>query len=410
MRDKIRKFKCDQFFQTNQIKYQNMQNIQSLISQVGVIVKKNNEILDATGGRFNMFNVIGLASDEVRLHSAILAELLNPNGTHGMKDEFLKEFLIQINELVFESNRTKVYVEKSIGTVTETEGGRIDIILEDINGFAIIIENKIYASDQKAQLIRYDSYGNTQHFGKFTILYLTLFGHEASPDSAEGVKYKKISYETHILNWLEKCLSIAVRQQSLRETIFQYISLIKQLTGKDMNKITENELVDTISKSENIESAIRISQNLDRAKKKIVSNMAAAIAKKNNLEYTIYGESGLGIIFYKKEWIKNAGIWFAGYEGRTYYSIKTPEAVIGKAKYKEKKIELFKENNPPSINNPYGFGYVIELDGHWESKTELLIKIADPNDLFVENIINQYLINVLEFINLNKEIESELLK
>jgi hypothetical protein len=325
-----------------------------------------------------------------------------------MKDEFLKEFLKQINIVGFESNRTKVYVEKSIGTVTETEGGRIDIILEDINGYAIIIENKIYAGDQKTQLIRYDKYGSNEYPEKYQILYLTLFGHEATKESAEGVIYTKISYEIHILNWLEKCLNISVRQQFLRETIFQYITLVKQLTGKDMNKITNKDLIDLLSKSENIESAILISQNINQAKKSIVEKMAAQIAKENDLEFKIFGDTGSGIIFNKKGWKENAGIWFANDNGKTYFSIKTPEASIGKAKPEEMKIDLFKENNLPSAYNPYGYGYVIELDGHWEFKHELLVEIAKDSNSFVKNKINEYLIKVLNYIKLNPKIEKEL--
>jgi len=199
-----------------------MQDIQNLLNQVGIIVKKNNEILDATGGRFNIFNIIGIASDEVRLHSALLAELLNPNGSHGMKDAFLIAFVDEMKKVeldsklaAFDFKSAKVKVEKTIGEVTEEEGGRIDIIIEDKNRYAIIIENKIYAGDQTAQLIRYDNHGK-KRFNGHTILYLTLDGHEASDGSAKNIKYVKISYAIHILHWLESCLSIAVRQPLVR--------------------------------------------------------------------------------------------------------------------------------------------------------------------------------------------------
>ena len=37
-----------------------MQQIQNLLSQVKTIVAKNNQLLDAIGGRFNIFSVIGV--------------------------------------------------------------------------------------------------------------------------------------------------------------------------------------------------------------------------------------------------------------------------------------------------------------------------------------------------------------
>ena len=46
------------------------------------------------GDYFNVFNVLGLSSNETRTHSAFLAELLNPYGSHGMGDLFLKKFLL----------------------------------------------------------------------------------------------------------------------------------------------------------------------------------------------------------------------------------------------------------------------------------------------------------------------------
>ena len=127
-----------------------MEEIKNLLTNINTIIEKNNEILEATGGRFNIFNVLGLTSNEVRLHSALLAELLNPNGTHGLKDEFLKEFTTLLNIEKFGTKSAKVQIEKSIGPTTETDGGRVDIIISDYNNCAIIIENKIYAGDQNA--------------------------------------------------------------------------------------------------------------------------------------------------------------------------------------------------------------------------------------------------------------------
>ena len=48
------------------------------------------------GDFFNIFNVVGLRTDEVRLHSALIAELLNPKGSHGSSFHFLQAFLEQL--------------------------------------------------------------------------------------------------------------------------------------------------------------------------------------------------------------------------------------------------------------------------------------------------------------------------
>ncbi|MCL2512087.1 MAG: PD-(D/E)XK nuclease family protein [Bacteroidales bacterium] len=59
-----------------------MENLQNLLNQVALISEKNAEILDAAGGRFNMFRVCGVNHYE-NTHSAIIAEFLNPNGSHS---------------------------------------------------------------------------------------------------------------------------------------------------------------------------------------------------------------------------------------------------------------------------------------------------------------------------------------
>ena len=63
------------------------------ISKICLIEQERMKHKQRKGDCFNVFNTLGLRSNEVRLHSAFLAELLNPDGNHGLKDAMLKEFL-----------------------------------------------------------------------------------------------------------------------------------------------------------------------------------------------------------------------------------------------------------------------------------------------------------------------------
>jgi hypothetical protein len=100
-----------------------------------------------------MFRIVGVNHYE-NTHSAILAELLNPKGTHGLKSKLLELFVVQM--LTMET--MKVFHCENATVKTEAPGnGRIDILIEDNAGRAIIIENKIYAEDQWEQLKRWRS-------------------------------------------------------------------------------------------------------------------------------------------------------------------------------------------------------------------------------------------------------------
>lgn len=215
-----------------------IQNIKNLLDKVSAISKKYEEIAKITGENFNIFKVMNVQSDEVRLHSAFITELLNPKGSHGQGDVFLELFVKQFSIKDFDSKNATTEKEKYIGRKTETEGGFIDIVISSGNR-NIFIENKIYAEDQPQQLLRYHNEDK-----KAVLLYLTLYGKEAS-DESTGISeeeetgkdyYIPISYDTDIIYWLQECKKEAVNLPILRETITQYINIIKHLTGRAMNQ------------------------------------------------------------------------------------------------------------------------------------------------------------------------------
>ena len=182
-------------------------SIKDLLSQLFPLHHAGQERLKKGGRKsFNVFSALNMCSDEVRLHSRLLATLLNPKANHGLESEFLKSFLIALGlpEDYITYCKEQI-VERTIGEVTEATGGRIDIILED-RGHAVIIENKIYAGDQPNQLLRYYNYG-VKTFGEnnFKLVYLTLYGNEPSPDSLGGENFEfiKLSYAQDILKLLE---------------------------------------------------------------------------------------------------------------------------------------------------------------------------------------------------------------
>ena len=271
-------------------------NIQILLHKIGELQKKqifNRSEADRRGENFNVFNVIGLWSEEVRLHSAMLAELLNPEGSHGCSDAFLIAFIEDVLKKdlpngVSSLNKAVVTTEYNIGTISDDgmKGGRIDIVIEmpQESGIpSLIIENKIYVGDQPNQLARYYHFAldNFHPSGNFKILYLTLYGSDASSISFGGCKpfpYTKLSYAGNIRKWLNRCAAIAYDKPKVRETIIQYNHLITQITAYNMD--TENLIVEIASDKEYLKSAILIcSQQNEIIKRAILGPVTEALRK-----------------------------------------------------------------------------------------------------------------------------------
>ena len=299
-----------------------MKYLQNLLSQIALVNKKNNEILEATGGRFNMFGICGVNHYE-NTHSAILAELLNPKGSHSLKSQFLTAFLETIGKEFtlpdFETTNATVYTEYF------TDNGRIDILIKDLKGNALIIENKIYAGDQYEQLKRYNAFAK-KSFKSYQIYYLTLYGTEASAQSAEEVAYGTISYAETIIKRLDKCIALAVRLTLVRETLIQYSNHLKQLTNQDMNSKNQEEIVGILANIENLKAAKVISQNYGETfnfiARKYFSPKIESWTKEKGLDYhyEISEEEYVRFYLTKTEWQGRFWIGFT-FERGYYYGI-----------------------------------------------------------------------------------------
>nr|WP_172424825.1 PD-(D/E)XK nuclease family protein [Pseudomonas sp. A46] len=191
---------------------------------------------------FNLFSVLRSSSDEVRLHSRFLAFLLNPKGTHNCGPELLQQFLRTMEIEGFDVTNATVL----------TEYQNIDVLIRNPAGQAIIIENKIYAGDQREQLSRYYQRMEGEGCKQLWTLYLTLDGHEPEEHSAQDLDVQLVSYETDIIDWLTLCIPSVAREAGVRESLFQYIDLLRKLTHTDQGSAYMEGLKNAILKDENI--------------------------------------------------------------------------------------------------------------------------------------------------------------
>lgn len=267
-----------------------------IFKQIELIRHKYEEIAKISGENFNIFNVLGLTSNEVRTHSAFVAELLNPKGGHDQNNAFLDLFCKQFNITNIDTLNCKVEIEKIIGIISENyeDGGRIDIVVHDVNRNGFIIENKIYAGDQSKQLIRYNNWAKNHLNIDYKLFYLTLFGDSASIESITNndglIAYDSISYSYDIIEWLKDCQKQAVNHPTLRETIRQYINLLKILTHQTNNNNMQQEIKEIIL--DNLESV----NNLIASKNNLINELIKIVESiKQEIQLTDYFEENIAL-------------------------------------------------------------------------------------------------------------------
>ena len=153
------------------------------------------ERLEDLLAEFNLFDVLGIARRE-RQHSAFLAWLLDPRGSHGLRDYFLRRLL---SEAVAEgqiADVTPLDVDgwKLTDIEVVTERHDIDILLIDVpDGFVCLIENKIGADEHSDQLTRYLSTVESEYGLTPLPIFLTPEGREPG-DEEDSERWVPFDY------------------------------------------------------------------------------------------------------------------------------------------------------------------------------------------------------------------------
>lgn len=255
-----------------------MNQIRRLLSEVQIVVKKNREMLDRTEWNFNVFKLCGIDHYENR-HSKILAEFLNPHGTHGLGDEFLRLFLAQ--------QRIDFVVTPSCEVTTELSmnKGRMDIVIRG-EEWVVVIENKVCATEQEDQLTRYWEWAKANYGEKNSrILYLTLDGKES--ETANGVPYKCVSYSEDLLKWIFACVRIASERPFVRETLRQYRNHIKNLTGKNLEEEAMSELINILLEPQNFNAAKQVWKHWAQARDAMTQKIIREAVRQLDGQYEI---------------------------------------------------------------------------------------------------------------------------
>ena len=255
-----------------------MDILQQLLIGINGILEKDKaekESCERNGDSFNLFKALSQSTSEL-IHSRMIAELLNPKGTHGKGDLFLNRFMSLYDfEFSFDIESVSVVTEFDIGPISKnhTSGGRIDIFITDVNNHALIIENKIYATDQKKQLFRYANYAKSKKYD-YRIVYLTLDCHEPTEFSTgknPDFDYVMFSYEDDILPWIYQSMRECSPESTLYSSLFQYSQCIKELLNL-MNDDNKNAIIEIATDEKNINSVLALFENEHSIKKRVIKN------------------------------------------------------------------------------------------------------------------------------------------
>ena len=246
--------------------------VHELLIKTGSIIEKYDAIARETGRDFNIFDITRIENKEV-IVCRVLAELLDPKGRHGQGAAYLKIFLrycLGLEDEFSESelDNMRVTPEKF------TDGGRpIDIVIEGGSKF-IPVEVKIWADDQGDQCYDYCMYAR-KYDKSAKIVYLTPFGTEPSDGSKRELKDDDmvlISFNVHILEWLEKCLALpdTIRKTPIREILIQFISSIKKITSQ-LEDRPKMDIVKILSENEKtMRNAKYIADNLESCRLEMI--------------------------------------------------------------------------------------------------------------------------------------------
>lgn len=281
----------------------------TLFSQVTATLQNHKDLDRLSGDNFNVFRILKMETNEVKMHSALIGDLLNPIGSHGQGKVFLDMFIEKCSSKKdqLDTSNCSTHIEYNMGTMNDdkTEGGRIDILVRDRNNRYLIIENKINAPDQKNQLLRYHNKAK-----EVDLFYLTLDGTPPSESSCAGLKAEKhftcISYSYHIINWLESFRKETAILPILRESITQYINLIKYLTNQSTSNQMQTKLTTIIK--DNLEASFAIANNLNATlesiSKEFGEQVEAAFADSEfECNYEVdFHNNYTGIWFYREDW------------------------------------------------------------------------------------------------------------
>ena len=207
------------------------------------------EFIERQQSEFDALSFLGLAGSE-EFHSKVLAWLLNPRESHGMRDHFLRNFLLETTAqaeaagILAATFAERAAFDWSVTTVRrewchEVAGreGYLDILLvNEKERFLCAVENKIFSSEHSNQLTRYRQ-ALHNHYPNFDRHHVFLSPAGTRPYREEERRYwTPVSYGM-ILQLVEQMMSNGADlvPEDVGRFLHQYSTTLRRRIVADAN-------------------------------------------------------------------------------------------------------------------------------------------------------------------------------
>lgn len=250
-----------------------MKDVNELLTQVafriGTLRVARNRFSAQLAPSFNLFRY--MRTDEMGV-SKVVADMLNPKGSHGQGRVFLQAFAKKIErEWIASTDDWRVVTEQQANGQR-----RIDIYLASPAG-VVGIENKPWAGDQNQQLSDYADYLKSKAINKEWLL-IYLSNSEPSEHSISTTKREELAESRNFVCmdyqdlgiWLDDCAA-QTRALAVRVFIEEFAKFIRVNINGELDMSEELEVIGEIRKSAaNIGSAFHISNAMNSLKRELL--------------------------------------------------------------------------------------------------------------------------------------------
>ena len=202
----------------------------------------------AQAARFNLFELLGLASDEER-HSRILGWLFDPAQNHAIGEAFLTRFLAATTaeadkcciapDAAPTAGWETTVVQLEWANQVDGELGYLDILVVNRQErFLCAIENKIWSAERSDQLTRYRK-ALEAAYPDYSRHLVFLSPRGAAPYSAEERKFwTPVSY-TAVLSALDRTIESETMPPDVSAFLRQYATTLRRHIVPDSTEINQ---------------------------------------------------------------------------------------------------------------------------------------------------------------------------